>query len=95
MFDLYNSAFACKAYIGIQTKYSLFSLDAFKVSKKAKIRNRYNQVTHLTKVTKCESDDTNIRKHHIQESQEVNPFPSGVHEATMNRQESMTNAKHK
>ena len=48
-----------------------------KVSNKdAKIRNRYNQVPHLTKdtngkVTNSQLDTTN-------ESQEVNPFPAGL-----------------
>ena len=46
-----------------------------KVSKGAKIRNRYNQVPHLTKdtngiVTNLQLDTTN-------ESQEVSPFPAG------------------
>ena len=45
-----------------------------KVSKGAKIRNRYNQVPHMTqdtdgKVTNSQLDTTN-------ESQEVNPFPA-------------------
>ena len=65
-----------------------------KVSKKAKIRNRYNQVPHLTQETSDESDK-NTRKHHIQESQEASPFPAGDHNAAMNRQETMTNMKHK
>ena len=73
------------------------------VSKKAKIRNRYNQVPHLTQDTTWESDK-NTRKHHLQESQEVSPFPAVDHKAAMNRQESMrnmnrqermTNTKHK
>ena len=34
----------------------------------------------------------NTLKHH---TQEVNPFPAGDHKATMNRQENMTNTKHK
>ena len=47
-------------------------LKAYKVSKGAKIRNRYNQVPHLTqdtngKVTNSQLDTTN-------ESQEVSPF---------------------
>ena len=37
--------------------------------------------------------DTNTRKYHIQESQEVSPFPAGGHKAAMNIQESMTNTK--
>ena len=37
----------------------------------------------------------NTRKHYIQESQEVSPFPAGDHNAVMNRQESMINTKHK
>ena len=50
-----------------------------KVSKGAKIRNRYNQVPHLTqdtngKVTNSQSNTTN-------ESQEVSPFPAGDHKA--------------
>ena len=54
-----------------------------KVSKSAKIRNRYNQVPHLTedtneKVTNSQLDTTN-------ESQEVSPFPAGDHRAHINR----------
>ena len=50
-----------------------------KVSKVAKIRNRYNQVPHLTqdtngKVTNSQLDTT-------KESQEVSPFPAGDHKA--------------
>ena len=56
--------------------------------------NRYNQVTHLTKDTTWESDKNTI-KHNIQESQEASPFPGGDHKVAMNRQESMTNMKHK
>ena len=51
-----------------------------KVSKGAKIRNRYNQVPHLTqdtngKVKNLQLDTTN-------ESQEVSPFPAGDHKAS-------------
>ena len=65
-----------------------------KVSKKAKIRNRYNQVPHLTQDTTWKSDINTI-KHHKQESQEASPFPAGDHRAVMNGQESRTNTKHK
>ena len=51
---------------------------------KAKILNRYNQVPHPTKDTMRESDESR-RKHHIQESQEVSPFPAGDHKAARNR----------
>ena len=49
----------------------------------AKIRNRYNQVPHLTqdtngKVTNSQPDTTN-------ESQEVSPFSAGDHKAHINR----------
>ena len=52
---------------------------ALKVSKGAKIRNRYNQVPHLTqdtngKVTNSQLDTT-------KDSQEVSPFPAGDHKA--------------
>ena len=57
--------------------------DPVKVSKGAKIRNRYNQVPHLTqdtngKVTKSQLDATN-------KSQEFSPFPAGDHKAHINR----------
>ena len=55
-----------------------------KVRIKAKIRNRYNQVQHLTQDTEWESDK-NTRKHHIQESQEVSPSLTGDHKAAINR----------
>ena len=56
---------------------------AFKVRKRAKTRNRYNQAPHLTqdtngKVTTSKLDITN-------ESQEVSPFPAGDHKASLNR----------
>ena len=52
-------------------------------SKGAKIRNRYNQVPHLTqdtngKVANSQLDTTD-------ESQEVSPFPTGDHKAHINR----------
>ena len=54
-----------------------------KVSKGAKIGNRYNQLSHLTqdtngKVTNSQLDTTN-------ESQELSPFPAGHHKAHKNR----------
>ena len=62
----------------------MLCVDIFvKVSKGAKIRNRYNQVPHLTqdtngKVTNSQLDTTN-------ESQEVSPFPAGDHKTHINR----------
>ena len=62
-----------------------------KVSKGAKIRNRYNQVPHLTKdtrkVTNSQIDTTN-------EGQEVSPFPAGDHKAHINRR-AQRHSKHK
>ena len=57
-------------------------LNGVRVSKGVKIRNRYNQVPHLTqdtngKVTNSQLDTTN-------ESQEVSPFPAGDHKAHIN-----------
>ena len=62
---------------------SLQMTSTHKVSKGAKIRNRYDQVPHLTqdtnwKVTNSQLDTTN-------ESQEVSPFPAGDHKAHINR----------
>ena len=47
---------------------------AFKVSKVAKIRNRYNQVPHLAQDTNGESDKLTVR-HHRREPR-GQPFPS-------------------
>ena len=63
-----------------------------KVSKGAKIKNRYNQVPHLTqdtngKVTNSQLDTTN-------ESQEVSHFPAGDHKAHINRR-AQRHSKHK
>ena len=54
-----------------------------KVSKKAKIRKRYNQVPNLTQGTTWKSDK-NTSKHHTQESQDVSPFQAGDNKATIN-----------
>ena len=77
------------------------------VSKGAKIRNRYNQVPHLTqdtngKVTqssttpdpgyKWESDKLTLDT--TNESQEVSPFPAGDHKAHINRRV-QRHSKHK
>ena len=67
-------------------------IEYLKVSKGAKIRNRYNQVPYLTqdtngKVTNSQLDTTN-------ESQEVSPFPAGDHKAHINRR-AQRHSKHK
>ena len=62
--------------------YCMPKLISKQVSKEAKIRNRFNQVTHLTQDTKWESDK-NTLKHNIQESQVANLFPAGNHKAAM------------
>ena len=64
----------------------------FKVSKVAKIRNRYNQVPQLTQDTSLESN--NITINITNKRQEVSPFPLGDH-SSMNRRKSMTNTRHK
>ena len=74
-------------------KYRLVEVfTAHKVSKGAKIRNRYNQVSHLTqdtigKVTNSQLDTTNER-------QEVSPFPAGDHKAHIKRR-AQRHSKHK
>ena len=65
---------------------------AIEVSTEKKIRNRYNQVPHLTqdtngKVTNSQIDTTN-------ESQEVSPFLAGDHNALINRR-AQIHSKHK
>ena len=55
----------------------------FKVRKRKKFKNRYNQAPHLTQ-------DTNgkVKTSHLDitnESQEVRPFPARGHKASINR----------
>ena len=74
------------------SKTSRNTSNGIKVSKGSKIRNRYNQVTHLTqdtkeKVTNSQFDTTN-------ESQEISPFPAGDHKAHINRR-AQRHSKHK
>ena len=52
-----------------------------KVRKAANIRNRYNEVPHLTQDTTWESDKTQLNI--TNKSQEVCPFPIGDHKAAM------------
>ena len=54
-----------------------------KVKMGAKIRNRYNQVPHLTQDTNGKV--TNSKPHTTNESQEVSPFSAGDHKAHINR----------
>ena len=63
-----------------------------KVGKRAKIRNRYNKVTHLTQDTNGEV--TNSQLDITNGSQEVSPFPAGDHKASINRRTRKHN-KHK
>ena len=62
------------------------------VSKGAKIRNRYNQVPHLTQDTN--GNLTNSQLDTTNESQEVIPFPAGDHKAHINRR-AQRHSKHK
>ena len=63
-----------------------------KVSKGAKIRNRYNQIPYLTQDTKGKL--THSQLYTTNESQEVSPFQAGDHKAQINRRAQRRN-KHK
>ena len=54
-----------------------------RVSKGAKIMNRYNQVPHLTQDTNRK--ETNSQLDTTNKSQEVSPFQAGDHKAHTNR----------
>ena len=68
------------------------SSSILKVSKGAKVRNRYNQVPHLAQDTNGEV--TNSQLDTTNESQEVSPFPAGDHKAQINRR-TQRHDKHK
>ena len=57
----------------------------YKVRKAAKIRNQYNEVSHLTQDTTLVSDKNTIKHHkHEPRGQPFN-FPAGDHKAAMNK----------
>ena len=60
-----------------------------------KYQESIQSMTDLIQDTTWLSDKDTLRKDHIQESQEVSPFPAGDHKAAMNRKDSMTDTKHK
>ena len=67
-----------------------------KVSKGAKIRNRYNQEPRLTQDTNGKVTDSQL--YTTNEIQEVSPFPAGVHKAQVNRRaqsKGITNTRQK
>ena len=81
----YNvSSFTCSMNVSIFLTCYFVIVFNIKVSKGAKIRNRYNQVPYLTQAgyqwesDKLTADNTN-------ESQEVSLFPAGDHKAHINR----------
>ena len=66
--------------------------EVIKVSKGAKIRNRYNQVLHLIQDTNGKV--INSQLYTTKESQEVSPFPVGDHKAHINKR-AQRHSKHK
>ena len=60
-----------------------------KVRKKAHIRNRYNQIPHLTNDTIWESKKKTQENITHKRAKKSAFFPTGDHKATRNRQDSM------
>ena len=92
--------------IGVSSYGFNSAVKTMKARKAAKIRNRYNQVPHVTQDTTWKSDKSaieitnkiskgaKIRNRYNQVphlTQEVSPFPAGYHKTAMNRRESITN----
>ena len=76
----------------------VIKLLTLKVSKGAKIRNRYNQVPHLTPVPGYQWESDKLTADTTNESQEVSPFPAGDHKAHTNtprHSKHKTEQKHK
>ena len=92
MFNLRTFSQVLAAVFNIKRIILHFEVYIKLVSKGAKIRNRYNQVPHLTqntnrKVKNSQLDTTN-------ENEEVIPFPAGDHKAQINRH-AQRHKKHK
>ena len=72
----------------------LYRHGSIKVSKSAKIRNRYNPVPHLTQDTNGKVTISQLHVYTTNETQEVSPFPAGDRRAQINRHAQRHN-KHK
>ena len=70
----------------------IFDVTLLELSKGAKLRNRYNQVPHLTQDTNGKV--TNSQLYTTNESHEHSPFPASDHKAQINRRTQKHN-KHK
>ena len=77
----------CILLVYLQCYYGMY-----KVRKTAKIRNQYNQESHLSQDTKWESKKITINI--TNKSQEASPFPPGDHKAAINEQ-TQKHDKHK
>ena len=64
------------------------------VSKGANIRNRNNQVPHLTQDTNGKVSNSQLDTTNESQGQEVSPFPAGDHKAHINRL-TQRHSKHK
>ena len=62
---------------------------------KSKKEAKYQKSIRSSTRTKTWERDKNTRKHNTQKDQEAGPFPAGENKAAKNRQESMTDTKHK
>ena len=76
------------------SQFFTYFVDVMQVRKKAKFENRFNQAPQLTQDTTWETQNHN-KTSHTREQRGHSPFPAGDHKATRNRQENMTNMKHK
>ena len=92
LLDLYKGDNTHIPHRSVKSNASLLVSTFIKLSKGAKIRNRYYQVPHLTQDTKGKV--TNSQKDTTNESQRVSPFPAGGHKAHINRRIQRHN-KHK
>ena len=79
--------------MGVSSALTTFFLFVSNVRKTARIKNRYNQVPHLSQNTKWESNKITINT--TNKSQKATPFPLDDHKAVTNRRQSMTNKRHK
>ena len=87
------TVFYCPCYRSVEVlSLFLFHVLLSRVSKGAKIRNRYNHVPHLAQDTNGKV--TNSQLYTTNGSQEVSPFQAGDHRAQINRRAQKHN-KHK
>ena len=93
LYFMYSKLTLCMIRVSLDQKRLQLNCNPFWYKSKKEAKDQKSiQSSSKTETLKR---DKNTRKHHTQKDQEASPIPAGEHKAAKNRQESMTDTKHK